>query len=79
MDMLCAGHNPVIPLNPLDHAGETEARVEKREKWVDEHKCHHSNPGQPVPNLGWRLQIFLEMSDTRVGGELPQTRKQTAN
>lgn len=77
--MLRVGHNTLIPLSPLDHTGETEAGFEKREKWVDEPKRCYSNPGQPVPNLGRRLQIFLEMSDARVGGELPQTRKQTVN
>lgn len=74
--MLCVGHNTPIPFNPLNQAGETEAQFEKGEKLVDE---HHANSGQPLPNLGWQLQIFLEMSDARVGGEHSQTRKQTAN
>lgn len=66
----------LIPFNSVDKVGETGAWFEKGEKSVDEGKCCHSNPGQPLPSLGWRLQIFLEMSDAQVGGELPQTRKQ---
>lgn len=65
----------LIPFNSLDKVGQTGAQFEKGEKSVDEYKCCHSNPGQPLPSLGRRLQIF-EMSDARVGGELPQTRKQ---
>lgn len=58
--MLCVGHNTLIPLSPLDEA---EAQFEKVEKLVEEHKCHHSNLGQPFPNLRWGQQIFLKMSD----------------
>lgn len=35
------GHSALIPLNPLDKAGETEAQFEKREKSMDKYKCHH--------------------------------------
>lgn len=68
---------PLIPFNHLDKTGETEAQFEKGEKSTDKYKCHHLNPGQPFPSWGWRLQFPRdEMSDPRVGGELPQPRKQ---
>ena len=56
--MPCTGRNTLIPLNPLDEAGETEAQFEKggKNQWIN-YKCRHSNPDQPLPSLGWRLQF----------------------
>lgn len=57
--MPCTGHNTLIPLNPLDKAGETEAQFEKGEiNGLSMSAIIRTQASPPCPpSLGRRLQF----------------------